>query len=71
MNNTVIGKKYQPGDKVECNGNPDGTVIRYYSTAMVEVRLWDGSRHVGDVCVPECDIKPHVDKDVTIPRMDL
>ena len=49
--------KYKQGDKVECNGNSDGTFIRYYSEGMVEVRLWDGPRHVGDVCVPECDVK--------------
>ena len=58
MNTTVIyGKKFVPGDKVECNGNKQGRVIGYYSTMMVEVRLWDGLRHVGDVCVPETDLK--------------
>ena len=52
-----IGNKFKTGDKVECNGNNQARVLGYYSTAMVEVRLWDGFRHVGDVCVPECDIK--------------
>lgn len=53
----VIGKKFKAGDKVECNGNKEGRVIGYYSTAMVEVRLWSNGRHVGDVCVAERDIK--------------
>lgn len=42
------------GDKVTCNGNPEGRVIavrQYGETTMYEVRLWDGFRLVGDVCV--------------------
>lgn len=54
----TIGNKFQRGDKVECNGNKQAIVLGYYSTAMVEVRLWDGFRHVGDVCVTESDLKP-------------
>jgi uncharacterized protein YodC (DUF2158 family) len=54
----VYGNKFKPGDKVVCNGNPQGRVIGYYSTRMVEVRLWDGFRHVGDVCVDETELQP-------------
>ena len=54
----VYGNKFKAGDKVECNGNKQARVIGYYSTRMVEVRLWDGFRHVGDVCVDEVDLKP-------------
>ena len=53
----IIGKKFKAGDKVICNGNSDARIIGYYSTAMVEVRLWDGNRLVGTVCVPECDVQ--------------
>lgn len=49
--------KLKRGDKVEVNGNPNGRVLGYYSERMVEVRLWDGLRHVGDVCVDESDVK--------------
>ena len=51
-------QKFQRGQKVECNGNKDGTVIGYYSNGMVEVRLWDGNRMVGVVCVDESRVKP-------------
>lgn len=50
--------KYKQGDKVECNGNKEGRIIRNYGGSMWEVRLWDGLRHVGDVCVDERDIRP-------------
>lgn len=50
--------KFKRGDKVLCNGNPDGRVLGYYSERMVEVRLWDGLRHVGDVCVDERELTP-------------
>lgn len=49
--------KFKPGDKVICNGNPEGRVIGYYSEGMVEVRLWNGSRLIGSVVVPECDVQ--------------
>jgi len=51
-------QKFPRGQKVECNGNKDGTVIGYYSNGMVEVRLWDGNRMVGVVCVDESRVKP-------------
>ena len=44
------------GDKVICNGNNDAYVLGYYTDKMVEVRLWSGSRHVGDTCVHENDL---------------
>ncbi len=49
--------KFKQGDKVTCNGNPEGVVIGYYSEGMIEVRLWDGARLVGSVVVPIEDIK--------------
>ena len=55
--NKRVGNKFKAGDNVECNGNKEGRVLGYYSTVMVEVRLWSGLRHIGDVCVNECDIK--------------
>lgn len=46
-------KQWKAGDKVICNGNPDGTVIgpARGTHDMYEVRLWDGSRLVGEVVV--------------------
>ena len=58
MTATKTNQKFQRGQKVECNGNKDGTVIGYYRNGMVEVRLWDGDRLVGEVCVSESDVKP-------------
>ena len=46
----VIGKKFRIGDRVSFNGGFPGTIIRYYSTAMIEVR---GER--GMVCIDEAD----------------
>ena len=53
MNLDVIGKKFSTGDMVSSSDFKRGCVLGYYSTAMVEVRIWDGLRHVGDVCVDE------------------
>lgn len=46
-----MAKQWQRGDRVICNGNEQARVLRHYSGNMYEVRLWDGFRHVGDVCV--------------------
>ncbi len=54
--------KFKTGDKVICNGNNDAYVLGYYSDKMVEVRLWSGSRHVGDTCVHENNL---ISKEVT------
>jgi len=48
--------KFKIGDKVICNGNNDAYVLRYYTEEMVEVRLWRGSKHVGNVVVHESDL---------------
>lgn len=48
--------KFNAGERVTCNGNPQGTIIRQYSEGMYEVRLMDGCRYVGDVCVSERDL---------------
>lgn len=47
---------YAPGQRVTCNGNTQGTILRQYSAGSYEVRLMDGSRHVGDVCVSATDL---------------
>lgn len=47
---------YVRGQHVKCNGNPHGRVLSSYSPGMYEVRLFDGLRHVGDVCVSERDL---------------
>jgi hypothetical protein len=48
--------KFKAGDRVICNGNNDAYVLGYYTEKMVEVRLWSGSRHVGDTCVHQNDL---------------
>lgn len=49
--------QFKAGDKVECNGNKQARIIGYYSEGMVNVRLWDGFRHVGDCCVSASTVK--------------
>jgi len=49
-------KTYKQGDKVKVNGNNEARIIRQYDGNMYEVRLWDGFRHVGDICVDKADI---------------
>lgn len=48
--------KFKIGDKVICNENNDAYVLGYYADKIVEVRLWSGSRHIGDVCVSESSL---------------
>lgn len=43
--------EWKRGDKVICNGNNQSIVLGHYSGNMYNVRLWQGMRHVGDVCV--------------------
>lgn len=50
-------KTFKRGDKVTCNGNREGVVLGYYTEGMVEVRLWQGTRVVGVVCVSESDLR--------------
>ena len=60
MTNTTqqTDRKFKAGDKVECNGNKEGVVICYpYCDSLVDVRLWDGLRLIGNVCVSESDLK--------------
>jgi len=51
----TIGKRFNVGDTVQLDGVKGrlGTVMGYYSTAMVEVRVMDGCYRVGDVCTDE------------------
>jgi hypothetical protein len=48
--------KFKSGDNVIYNGNHESYVLNYYTDKMVEVRIWRGQRHVGDVCVHEDDL---------------
>ena len=58
----VIGKKFQVGEAVRMKGEQHrARVLGYYSTAMVEIRIFDGLRHVGDACVTEWDLEPLVE----------
>lgn len=52
-------RKFKRGDKVICNGNSDATIIGYpyEDSNIVEVRLWSGTRLVGDVAVDEADVQ--------------
>ena len=50
-------KKFKIGQKVEVNGNKEGYILSECSHGMWNIRLWSGSRHVGDICVREEDIK--------------
>jgi hypothetical protein len=53
MNGTTNTRTWQRGDKVICNGNVESVVIGATAgvPGMYDVRLWDGSRHIGDVTV--------------------
>jgi len=41
-----------------CVHNQNATILKEYMPGMYEVRIWDGSRHVGDIVVPTDEIKP-------------
>lgn len=65
-NMETIGKKFNVGDKVYCSdfGDGHGRILGYYSTAMVDVRVWNGLRHVGDICVDERGLEKVVSGDL-------
>jgi len=46
--------EYEIGQRVKCNGNPDGTIVRR-TPGGYEVRLMDGCRHIGVVDVAEAE----------------
>jgi hypothetical protein len=57
--------KFKIGDKVACNGNPDGRVIALKTEYLedygdditwVTVRLWDGTRIVGETVASESSL---------------
>lgn len=52
--------KFKPGDRVIVNGNEGAVIIQEYTEGMYNVRLWDDSRHIGDICVDAHDIKPFI-----------
>lgn len=49
--------KFKTGDLVEVNGNKEARVISYTDDGMIQIRLWQGLRHVGDIVTEECDVK--------------
>lgn len=58
-NITRAQEPFAVGNRVTCNGNPEGiitAIVNYSGSIMYEVRLWSGSRVVGNVCVSEHDI---------------
>lgn len=57
-------RKFKRGDKVEVNGNRQARVLGYpyEDSNIVEVRLWDGFRHVGDAAIDEKDVVPFIQK---------
>jgi hypothetical protein len=59
QNNTAAKTRtWSRGDKVVCNGNREAIVLdAYRSPGMYEVRLWQGFRHVGDVCVDGSELE--------------
>lgn len=53
--------EYKRGDKVRCNGNPNG-IIQEVDDTLVTVRLWLGSRIIGDVCVGKTELDKENDE---------
>lgn len=53
--------EYKRGDKVKCNGNPNG-VVQEVNGTLIEVRLWSGLRHIGDVTVGKTDLDKENDE---------
>jgi len=53
-------EKFKTGDRVIYNGNFDNIfesyVLRYITDDMVDLRLWNGSRHVGDIVMNESSL---------------
>jgi hypothetical protein len=48
--------KFKAGDKVKCNGNPEGRVLNSCGDRMYTVRLWQGRRCVGEVVAFESEL---------------
>lgn len=53
--------EYKRGDKVKCNGNPNG-VVQEVNGTLIDVRLWIGLRHVGDVTVGKTELDKENDE---------
>jgi hypothetical protein len=48
------------GTRATVNGNSEAIVIGYDAgLSMYEVRMWSGTRHVGDIIVPASEIHPN------------
>ena len=48
--------RFKVGDKVICNKNKESYILGYYTNDIVEVRLWRGQKHIGDVIAHEDDL---------------
>ena len=53
--------EYKRSDKVKCNGNPNG-VVQEVNGTHIDVRLWIGLRHVGDVTVGKTELDKENDE---------
>lgn len=53
--------EYKRGDKVKCNGNPNG-IVQDVDGELVNVRLWDGFRRIGDVTVGKTELDKENDE---------
>ena len=53
--------EYKRGDKVKCNGNPNG-VVQEVDGTLITVRLWSGFRIVGEVCVGKTELDKENDE---------
>ena len=48
--------EFKSGERVICNGNNESYILGYYTNDIVEVRLWRGQKHIGDVIAHEDDL---------------
>lgn len=53
--------EYKRGDKVKCNGNANG-IVQEVDGTLITVRLWLGSRIVGDVTVGKTELDKENDE---------
>lgn len=55
----MTDKNFKVGDKVVCNGNKEAKIVEVCVDkleGMYIVRLWDGSRRIGEACVSGKDL---------------
>jgi hypothetical protein len=50
-------KTLNVGQQVTVNGNREAQTLSYDNELdMWNVRMWSGTRHVGDIVVPACEV---------------